>query len=189
MNILILSGSNIGNKTCMAMEAVYEQVVNHVGEDHQVKFLNLQSLDVQFSDGRNFLDYTGDTGDLLKAVMASDILFIGSPVFQASIPASLKNVFDLLPQRALEGKTVAMVMTAGSHKHYLIPEIQLKPILSYLKATIVPNYVFVHESAFDHNGIRDDDLYFRIDTLVEETLLLADALQIARDKQEDLYGF
>ncbi|WP_212679968.1 NADPH-dependent FMN reductase, partial [Salmonella enterica] len=63
-----------------------------------------------FSDGRNYLDYHGDTGELTQATMQSDVLFIGTPIFQASIPASLKNVFDLLPQNGLRQKTVGMLI-------------------------------------------------------------------------------
>ena len=51
----------------------------------------------------------------------------------------------MLPQNALEFKTVSMVVAAGSDKHFLIPEIQLKPILGYMKANIVPNYVFLQK--------------------------------------------
>ena len=47
-------------------------------------------------------------------------LIIGTPVFQASIPATLKNIFDLLPVNALQEKIVSMLVTAGSPKHYLI---------------------------------------------------------------------
>ena len=58
---------------------------------------------------------------------------IGFPIFQASIPGSLKNVFDLLPVNAFHDKVIGLVATAGSSKHYLIPEMHLKPILSYMK--------------------------------------------------------
>ena len=54
-----------------------------------------------FSDGRDFRDYEGDTKRVAEVIMAADALIIGTPVFHASIPATLKNVFDLLPQNAL----------------------------------------------------------------------------------------
>jgi FMN reductase len=43
------------------------------------------------------MDYTGDTRVVLEKIMEADAYIIGTPVFQASIPGTLKNLFDLLP--------------------------------------------------------------------------------------------
>jgi FMN reductase len=62
--------------------------------------------------------------------MDADAIIIGTPIFQASIPAALKNVFDLLPTSAFLDKVVGVIATAGSSKHYLIPAQHLLPILT-----------------------------------------------------------
>lgn len=189
MKILVLSASSIGKKTKVATETLFKKVQETHEEAHAIQYINLQEKHVQFSDGRNYLDYTGDTGEVTQAIMDSDVIFIGTPIFQASIPASLKNIFDLLPQNALEFKTVSMLVTAGSEKHFLIPEIQLKPILSYMKANIVPNYVFLLDTEFIADEITSDDVHFRMDTLIEDTMVLAEAYQEVWRKQEESYGF
>lgn len=189
MNILVLSASNIGKRTNVAMEAVYESLKGQFNHIYSIQHINLQDKEIVFSDGRNYLDYRGDTKEVTQAIMDSDVIFIGTPIFQASIPASLKNIFDLLPQNALEFKTVSMVVTAGSEKHFLIPEIQLKPILGYMKANIVPNYVFLLDSEIIDGEITSDDVYFRIDTLIEDTMVLAETYKEVWQKQEESYGF
>ena len=188
MKILVLSASNIGKRTGVAT-AVIEETMKEQYPDHEVRYINLQEKDMMFSDGRNYLDYKGDTKEVTQAIMASDVVFIGSPIFQASIPASLKNVFDLLPQNALEFKTVAMLITAGSEKHFLIPETQLKPILGYMKANIVPNYVFLLDTDIINGEIVNHDVEFRISTLVEDTMVLAETYKEVWRKQEESYGF
>ena len=57
MNILVLSASNIGNKTKTATEALFQTLENDFAFEHKITYLNLQEKDMQFSDGRNFLDY------------------------------------------------------------------------------------------------------------------------------------
>lgn len=188
MKILVLSASNIGKRTGVAT-AVIEKNLKEQYPDHEVQYINLQEKDMMFSDGRNYLDYKDDTKEVTQAIMESDVLFIGSPIFQASIPASLKNVFDLLPQNALELKTVAMLITAGSEKHFLIPEMQLKPILGYMKANIVPNYVFLLDTDIINGEIMNHDVEFRIRTLVEDTMVLAETYKEVWRKQEESYGF
>lgn len=188
MNIVVVSSSRIGTKTQTAAKKVVELIQNRYPEESLV-FLDLKELDIEFGDGRNYLDYGGDTGYLTKAVMEADVLFIASPTFQGSIPGTLKNIFDLLPQNALYRKTVAMIMTAGSPKHFLVAETQLKPILSYMKANIVPNYVFIEEKDFTLREIVNDDVLLRLETLVENTMVLARTYQEIWRKQEDSYDF
>lgn len=189
MNVLVLSGSNVGEKTRIATEAVFNVLKGKYSDGNELTYINLQEKDIVFSDGRNYLDYDGDTAEVTKAIMDAEVIIFGSPIFQASIPATLKNVFDLLPQDALEYKTCSMVVTAGSNKHYLIPEQQLKPILGYMKANIVPNYVYILDTDYDLNGISNDDVFFRIDKLVENTMVLAESYKQIWKKQEESYGF
>jgi len=189
MEILVLSASSIGNRTRVATEGLFDALNDQYEEEHDLKYINLQDKEIVFSDGRNYLDYRGDTGELTEAIMESDVIFIGTPIFQASIPASLKNVFDLLPQNALRQKTVGMLITAGSEKHFLIPETQLKPILGYMKANIVPNYVFLLDQEILGDEITSDDVHFRLDTLIEDTMILAETYLEVWEKQEESYGF
>ncbi|MDO4679897.1 MAG: NADPH-dependent FMN reductase [Aerococcus sp.] len=189
MNILVLSGSNVGEHTEQATTALYDLLKRDHSEGNELHYISLRHKDLIFADGRNYLDYPGDTGEVAKAMMAADIIFIGTPIFQASIPAVLKNVFDLLPQKALEYKTVGIITNAGSNRHFLIPEQQLKPILGYMKANVVPRYVYLNDRDFGLSGIDNDDVLFRIQDLVEDTLVLAEAYQLVWKKEQERYGF
>jgi len=188
MKIVALSGSSIGSKTRTAMDYTVNSLQSHYPEV-DVSLLDLAEYDVQFSDGRNYLEYEGDTGYVTKTLMEADAIMIGTPVFQASIPATLKNIFDLLPQNAFRDKIVSILVTAGSSKHYLIAEQQLKPILAYMKAQIVQTYVFIEEADFYRKEITNHDILFRIERLVEDTVLLTETYAAIREKKEAEYDF
>lgn len=188
MKVVGLSGSNVGSKTRTAMNYLMKALSDKY-PDVDATFIDLADYDVQFSDGRNYLDYDGDTGYVTKTIMEADAIFIGTPIFQASIPATLKNIFDLLPMDGLQDKVVGMLVTAGSSKHYLIAEQQLKPILAYMKAQIVQTYVFIEEKDFLQKEIINDDVFFRIDRLVEDTALLTETYMNMRKAKEAEYGF
>lgn len=188
MNIVLLSSSIVGTKTNTAMRTV-ETIFREKYPEEEITYLDLKELTVAFSDGRNYLDYSGDTLTVTTALMAADLIVIGSPTFQASIPATLKNIFDLLPQKAFFNKTIAAVMTAGSPKHYLVAETQLKPIIHYMKGNMLPSYVFIEEQSFYQHTIVDDDVLFRLQTLVEDAMVLAETYQTMRQKLEDSYDF
>ncbi|WP_087973439.1 NADPH-dependent FMN reductase [Oceanobacillus rekensis] len=188
MKIVGLSGSKVGSKTRTAMNYVV-QTLSEKYPDTDVTLIDLAEYDIPFSDGRNYLEYEGDAGYVTKTMMEADVIIIGTPVFQASIPATLKNIFDLLPEQAFLNKVVSMLVTAGSPKHYLIAEQQLKPIITYMKAQIVQSYVFIEEKDFYLKEIINDDVLFRIGRLVEDTVVLKNTFSEIRKAKEAEYGF
>ncbi|KMK75765.1 NADPH-dependent FMN reductase [Alkalihalobacillus pseudalcaliphilus] len=188
MKAVGLIGSTVGSKTKIAIQSTMSELADkHPGIDQTI--INLADFSMAWSDGRNFLDYQGDTQFVTKTIMEADILFIGTPVFQASIPGSLKNIFDLLPQKAFQNKTVSIVVTAGSSKHYLVAEQQLKPILNYMKAHVLPSYVFIEEKDFMNKKMINDDVFFRLRDLVMDTVLFAEAHEKLREIKEAEYDF
>lgn len=188
MKIVGLSGSKVGSKTRTAMNYTVKELVEKYPES-DVTLIDLVDYDVQFSDGRDYREYEGDTKYVAETIMEADAIIIGTPIFQASIPATLKNIFDLLPEKAFRDKVVSMLVTAGSPKHYLIVEQQLKPILSYMKAQVVQTYVFIEEKDFYRKEIVDDDTIFRIQRLVEDTVVLTETYTNIRRAKEEQYGF
>lgn len=188
MKLVALSGSNVGTKTRTVMEHVIQTVLAQ-DPDFEATLIDLAEVDMVFSDGRSFTEYTGDTARVTQALMDAEAIIIGTPIFQASIPAMLKNVFDLLPVNAFRDKVVAMVATAGSAKHYLIPQQQLLPILTYMKAQVVQPYVFVEEKDLLRGQIVNNDVIARLDRLVEDTLVLTKTYASIREAKEAAYGF
>ena len=188
MNIVALSGSRVGSKTRTAMDYTVKKIEEKYPETNVI-LIDLAEYEMEFSDGRNYLEYEGDTGYVAQTIMEADAIMIGTPIFQASIPATLKNVFDLLPVNAFRDKTVSMLVTAGSEKHYLIAEQQLKPILGYMKAQIVQTYVFIEEKSFYRKEIADDDAIFRMERLVEDTVVLTETFAKVREAKEAEYDF
>jgi len=188
MKIVGLSGSKVGSKTRTAMNYTLK-VASEKYPEADITLIDLAEFDVQFSDGRNYWEYDGDTKYVTETIIAADAIIIGTPVFQASIPGTLKNIFDLLPVNAFRDKVVSMLVTAGTPKHYLVVEQQLKPILAYMKAQIVQTYVFIEEKDFYRNEITNDDVLFRIERLVEDTVVLADTYTSIREAKEAEYDF
>lgn len=188
MKIVALAGSIVGSKTKTAMLKVVD-IFKGKYPQHEIVLLDLAEYKIEFSDGRNYFEYEGDTKYVAETIMNADAIVIGTPTFQASIPATLKNIFDLLPVNAFRDKVISTVVTAGTAKHYLMVEQQLKPILAYMKATIVPTYVFIEEKDFLRKEIVNDDVLFRLERLVEDTVMMNDAFEVIRAKKDAEYDF
>ncbi|QGH32757.1 FMN reductase [Gracilibacillus salitolerans] len=188
MKIVAIAGSIVGSKTKTAIQYATDKLSEKY-PDAEVNLLDLADYDLPFSDGRNYLDYQDDAREVTEMIMGADALIIGTPIFQASIPGTLKNIFDLLPVGGLEGKVASMIVTAGSQRHYLIPEQQLKPILGYMKAQVVQSYVYIEDIDFYQKEITNDDVLYRIERLVEDTMTLTRTYQKMREEKEAEYDF
>ncbi|ASR35903.1 FMN reductase (NADPH) [Prauserella marina] len=81
----------------------------------------------------------GDAGDpdiaaLAEAIAGADGLIVASPVYKAAYSGLLKSLLDLLPQFALEGKTVLPLATGGSLAHVLAIDYAFRPVLHSMGA-------------------------------------------------------
>ena len=88
-----------------------------------------------------------------EAVTAADALITVTPVFSASYSGLYKSFFDVLDRDALVDKPVLLAATAGTARHSLVLEHALRPLFSYLRATIIPTSVFAASDDWGANSV------------------------------------
>jgi FMN reductase len=111
--------------------------------------LDLAVRPLQLCDGRPPGEYDEMTTTALSEVSRADAVVLGSPVYRASYTGTLKNLLDLLPLSALEGKTVGIMAMGASPHHYLGVDNQLRAVLSWFGALVVPTSVYLTGASFD----------------------------------------
>lgn len=80
--------------------------------------------------------------DAFAAVQRADALITVTPIYKSQ-PVGLQTLFfQLIDDAALAGTPVLIGSTGGTARHSLAAETSLRPLLSYLKAIIVPTAVF-----------------------------------------------
>lgn len=111
----------------------------------------------------------------LDKVEDADAIIVASPVYRASIPAILKQLFDELPVRALRSKPVALITVGNIAEHYLGVERHFYDILSWFGSLYVPATCYFTAPALNE-GI-NTDMKEELNQLVESTLYLANKLK------------
>jgi FMN reductase len=110
--------------------------------------------------------------EAIAAVRAADAVIAVTPVFSASYSGLFKAFFDILDTDSLDGTPVLIAATGGSARHSLALEYAVRPLMAYLRATVMPTSVFAATGDFG-----DEDsaatLADRVDRAAGE---LADAL-------------
>lgn len=130
MSTLLLAGSpSERSRSAALLDAVALRLaVRGVRVEHlHIRNLNPQAL------------LLADTGhhsivQAVKQVEDANLLVVATPVYKAAYSGVLKVFLDLLPQSALQGKTVLPLATGGSPHHMLALDYALRPVLQSLGA-------------------------------------------------------
>jgi FMN reductase len=107
--------------------------------------------------------------NVLARVSAADAVIAVSPIFSASYSGLFKTFFDVLDVDALQGKPVLIAATGGSARHSLALEHAMRPLFSYLRATVAPTAVYAASEDWASEG----ELSARIDRAAAELAQLA----------------
>jgi FMN reductase len=178
LKLVGIAGSLVGEKTSQAVHEVL-LAAKRINQNIETELIDLKEYDVEFVRGAPLAYYNKDTWHVVNTMLAADIIVFGTPVYQASITGALKNLLDHFPVDAFKEKVTGIVTTAGSHKHFLVSEYHLKPILTYLKGTVPTCSVFIHNDSFnDDNEIIDQDVNKRITKLAEEMITIKERNRI-----------
>ena len=124
------------------LAAAAERELRQDGRDVDVRILELRDHAVNIANNLVTGFPNSALGDALKAVETADALIVVSPIFSASYSGLFKSFFDLIDPAALTGTPVLIAATGGSARHSLALEHALRPLFSYLHATVVPTAVY-----------------------------------------------
>ncbi|MDR2325939.1 MAG: NADPH-dependent FMN reductase [Acidovorax sp.] len=130
MAFLLIAGSPTSHSRSAALlEGVARQLQAQGGTVARlaVRDVNAQALlHADFSHP----DIAATAAQLAQA----EAVVIATPVYKAAYSGVLKAWLDMLPQAALQGKTVLPLATGGSPHHMLVLDYALRPVLQSLGA-------------------------------------------------------
>ncbi len=167
MNLLGLSGSPAKNAASRTLNAV-KQVVDYAhAQDNSISMetINFRDLNIELCDGRDPALYEGDTKTLIEKIVDADALILGTPVYRGSYTGILKNVFDVIPNDALVGKPVGIVVTGSTQHHYLTIEHKIKPLLGFFHAHALPGGVYLTPEHYNNSVLVDEGALERLQQL------------------------
>ena len=117
--------------------------------------LHLGDHQISFADGRPAEAYGDGTAKVLEQVMAADMFIIATPIFRASFTGALKNLLDHITVEGLMGKACGLISMGATDHHYLTVDTQLRPVLAWFGAHLVPGQVYLQSQHFQDGKLAD----------------------------------
>lgn len=160
---VISAGLSVPSSTRLLADRLAAATVRAAHEPVEVDVIELRPLAHPLADHLLTGFATGELAEALGTLRRADALIVVTPVFSASYSGLFKTFFDVLEPGTLEGKPVLVGATAGTARHSLVLDHALRPLFSYLRASVVPTGVFAASEDFGHPGLDE-----RIDRAARE---------------------
>ncbi len=122
------------------------------GEDVSVSVVEVRELAHDLTDHLLTGFPSPRLGDVLGRVGTADGLVVVTPVFSASYSGLFKTFFDVLEDDTLDGTPVLVAATGGTARHSLALDYAVRPLFTYLRASVVPTAVFAASEDFGSGG-------------------------------------
>lgn len=106
----------------------------------------------------------------IEKLAAADGLVVAAPVYKAAPSGLLTSFFHVLDNDLLIAKPVILAATAGTARHALVVDEQMRALFAFLRTMTVPTSLFA--ATEDWN---DTDLNTRIDRAALELVLLMES--------------
>ena len=78
----------------------------------------------------------------IDRLAAADAVIASTPVYKAGVSGLFKTFVDVLDNDLLVAKPVLLAATAGSARHALVIDDQMRPLFAYMRALTLPTSVF-----------------------------------------------
>jgi FMN reductase len=112
----------------------------------------------------------GQLQTAIERLAGADALIAATPVYKAGTSGLFKSFVDVLDDDLLVAKPVLLAATAGSARHALVIDAQLRPLFAYLRALTLPTSIFAAPQDW-----ATSDLGGRIERAAVELAVVLDA--------------
>ncbi|WP_312797393.1 CE1759 family FMN reductase [Kocuria sp.] len=158
---VVTAGLSEDSTTTRLGEAIAQAVsttVENAGQHVDIKVIQLRDLAHGLTDMMITHVASRAVQDAIDTVLTADGLIAASPTYKASYSGLFKQFFDVIDESALENLPTVVAATGGSPRHSLVLDTAMRPLLSYLKALVLPLGIYAASEDWGHN-----DLQRRID--------------------------
>jgi FMN reductase len=106
----------------------------------------------------------------VEALRSADGVIASTPVYKAGPSGLFSSFFQVLDNDLLIAKPVALAATAGTARHALVVDEQMRSLFAYLRALSVPTSVFASTEDWQDNALAS-----RVDRAAYELVLLMES--------------
>lgn len=171
--VVVSGGTSDPSSTRMLADRITARVLERAteaGVEVTASVIELRPLAAELASAQ----VTGFAPPAVAAAIATlaeaDGLIVATPVYKAGVSGLVKSFFDVVDQDLLIAVPTVLAATAGTSRHALVADEQLRSLFAYLRALTTPTSVFAAQEDWGSTGLAD-----RVDRAAHELVVLLEA--------------
>ncbi|MCU1473023.1 CE1759 family FMN reductase [Amnibacterium sp.] len=171
--VVVSGGTSEPSSTRMLADRILQSTTSRAaraGVELQTTVLELRPLAADLASAQ----VTGFATPALQAAIdrlaVADALVIATPVYKAGVSGLVKSFVDMLDTDLLIATPTLLAATAGTARHALVADEQLRSLFAYLRALATPTSVFAASDDWGSKSLTE-----RIDRAANELVVLIEA--------------
>ena len=170
---VVSAGTSDPSSTRLLADRAADRVValaDRRGHKVTISVIDLREISGDISNALVSQLITPRLQQAITALGEADGVIAAAPVYKAGPSGLFTSFFHVLDNDLLIGKPVVLAATAGTARHALVPDDQMRPMFAYLRALTVPTSLFAAPEDWS-----DPALNQRIDRAASELVLLMES--------------
>jgi FMN reductase len=171
--VVVTAGTSDPSSTRMLADRVARRVAELAGRrgsDVAIRVVDLRELAGEITTAMVSQLVGPKLEKAVAALGEADGIVASTPVYKAGASGLFTAFFQVLDNDLLIAKPVVLAATAGTARHALVVDEQMRSMFAYLRTTVVPTSLFAAPEDW-----RDPALNTRIDRAALELFLLMDS--------------
>lgn len=116
--------------------------MREVGREASVSFIDLAPLATEIAGALVTGIPSARVSDAVESLSTADGIVVSTPVYKAGVSGLVKSFIDILDNDVLVAKPVVLAATAGTARHAMVVDEQLRPLFAFLRAIPAPTSLF-----------------------------------------------
>jgi len=143
--VVINAGVSDPSSTRMLAERIAQRSVERLGDFGKTATISMIDLAPLATDIAQAM-VAGFSNDVvnkaLQKVAGADALIAATPVYKAGLSGLFKSFVDLMDNDLLIARPMVLAATAGSARHAMVLDDQMRPLFAFMRALPVPTSIF-----------------------------------------------
>ncbi len=136
--VTVVGNPKAGSRTAAAAASVAELLASELGTPYKIdELVDLVTFAPAIFQGERAADEDRVALEgAIELASSASVLVVATPVYKGSYSGLLKSFLDVLPAQALAGSVVVPVTVSAAPSHKLLADLQLRPVLAELGASV-----------------------------------------------------
>jgi FMN reductase len=180
--VVVSAGTSDPSSTRLLADRIAQRVAalaSGRGHEVAVRVIDLRELATEVATALVSRLVGPKLGKAIDALGAADGIVVSTPVYLAGASGLFTSFFQVLDKDLLIARPVVLAATAGTSRHALVVDEQLRSLFAYLRAITVPTSLFAAPEDWG-----DPALNKRVDRAAFELVLLLESGFARQVRQE-----